>query len=250
MPKSYSFFLFILILFHGMESQTRLSIKRASFNQAATTTSERPDSTSRSGPRLPVDNSINSRDEGILRQNAHHFRFYPLDVGDPFFLHQQFCGLHRTEQTRGSFPLPGLKIFVTGTHGQAIRFANDGTNHNLNREIQIGDHFLKHDDLLGILLAKGDKIGQTKIEELCANGRHSPKMRGAGLAAQAFPDVFLRYESRIAGWIHLRIFGSKNQIHLPVSQSSRSRFRSRGYFSNLPTPNWWVYEMERMTTPA
>ena len=185
--------------------------------------------------RLPVDDfGVIHADEGILRQNAHHFRFYPLDVGDPFFLHQQFCGLHRPEQTRGSFPLPGLKIFVTGTHGQAIRFANDGTNHNLNGEIQIGDHFLKHDDLLGILLAKGDKIGQTKIEELWRKRSSLPENEWGGLGrtslSRRLPPI-RKSNSRMDTFENLR-----EQKPNPLACFRRVRDRDSDHGDIFPNP--------------
>ena len=59
-----------------------------------------------------------------------------------------------------------------------------------------------------------------------------------------FPTSSSEYESRIVGWIHLRIFGSKNQIHLPVSAEFEIAIQITGiFFQILPNPKLGgVYE--------
>ena len=67
-------------------------------------------------------------------------------------------------QHRRSFALVGAEIGVARRQSEAIRFANDGADHDFGVEVQVAHHLRNQPDLLRVFAAEVSEIGLDNFE--------------------------------------------------------------------------------------
>jgi hypothetical protein len=87
--------------------------------------------------------------------------------------------------------------------GKSIRFPNRWAHYDLQRHVQVGNHSLYDDGLLGVLPAEICYIGQDDIEEFGADGGDAAKMSGAELSTEGLSELLDVYPSEIFGAVYL-----------------------------------------------
>ena len=74
-------------------------------------------------------------------------------------------------QGEGACPLIARETCVAGREREPVGVANRRERHEIELEVQVGDHPSQHRDLLRVLLAEVHDVGADDREELEADGR-------------------------------------------------------------------------------
>ena len=139
--------------------------------------------------------------------NWAYYSHYVGDVfGAPLALGHKFSGqLQAFPQDQGSPSGRGAKVAIPRTHGKTIRLPHDGTDHNLDRHVQVANHAADHQGLLIIFLPEISRVGPDDLKQLEHHGGHSTEMAAATLPFQRFGHSARLDPSAIACGVHLLV---------------------------------------------
>ncbi len=77
-----------------------------------------------------------------------------------------------------------VQVGVAGAHSQAVGFAHDGADDDLDGQMQVTHHPADDHRLLGVFLTEIGPVGLHDIEQLQYHRGHTTKMPGAAFALQ------------------------------------------------------------------
>src|ERR1700674_2289310 len=89
-------------------------------------------------------------------------------------------------QDERGFPLLRAEVGITRAHRQAISFAHDRANDDLDRQIQVSYHAVDDGGLSCIFLSEEGHVRFDDVEELGDNRGHATEVSRTRLAEQLF----------------------------------------------------------------
>ena len=100
-------------------------------------------------------------------------------------------------------PLFGIQIGIARAHGQAVRFADDRANRDLNREIQVAHHAADDGHLRRIFLSEEGDVGLDDVKQLGHDRGHAAEVAGTRASVELVAQSLDRYPRGLALRIHL-----------------------------------------------